>query len=42
MENGTINVLTGDEEIVIIFVSLALKYKELYSLVEQFIHHQYS
>ena len=39
MENGTINVSTGDEGIVRIFVSLALKDKELYSLVDQFIHH---
>ena len=37
MENGTINISTGDEGIVRTYVSLSLKDKELYSLVEQFI-----
>lgn len=37
MENGTINISTGDEGIVHTYVSLSLKDKELYSLVEQFI-----
>ena len=39
MENGTINISTGDEGIVRIYVSLSLENQELYSLVEQFINH---
>ena len=39
MENGTINISTGDEGIVRVYVSLALENQELYSLVEQFINH---
>ena len=39
MENGTINISTGDEGIVRVYVSLSLKNQELYSLVEQFINH---
>lgn len=39
MENGTINISTGDEGIVRVYVSLSLEHQELYSLVEQFINH---
>ena len=39
MENGTINISTGDEGIVRTYVSLSLENQELYSLVEQFINH---
>ena len=39
MENGTINISTGDEGIVRVYVSLSLENQELYSLVEQFINH---
>ena len=38
MENGTINISTGDEGIVRVYVSLSLEHQELYSLVEQFIN----
>ena len=39
MENGTINISTGDEGLVRVYVSLSLENQELYSLVEQFINH---
>lgn len=39
MENGTINISTGDEGIVRVYVSLSLENQELYSLIEQFINH---
>ena len=39
MGNGTINISTGDEGIVRVYVSLSLEHQELYSLVEQFINH---